>query len=64
MPFIIAGVLLILFTANVIIGAVTDSPVVGIVAEWLILFAASIFFVIAILRREAEVKKNNTTNDQ
>ena len=64
MPFIIAGVLLILFTANVIIGAVTDTPVVGIVSEWLILFAASIFFVIAILRREAAAQNKDTTNDQ
>jgi len=62
MPFIIAGVLLILFTANVFIGAVTDTPVVGIVTEWLILFAASIFFVIAILRREAAAKKDTTNN--
>jgi len=58
MPFIIAGILLILFTANVVLGAVTNAPLVGIVTEWLILFAASIFFVIGILRREAEAQRD------
>lgn len=61
MPFIIAGLLLALFTANVAIGAITDTPVVGVVSEWLLLFAASIFFAIAILRREAAAAK--TRND-
>ncbi len=62
MPFIVAGVLLALFVANVTIGAISAAPIVGNVAEMLILFAASIFFVAGILQREAAEKKHNNNN--
>ena len=62
MPFIIAAALLGLFTVNVVVGAVGDGPVVGNVAEMLILLAAAISFTIGILKREAAEKKTNLNN--
>jgi len=54
-----SGVLFFLFVANVVLGSATGSPVLGDVPEMLILFAASICFVAAILRRETEAQSNN-----
>ena len=56
MPILIAGALFLAFFANVLFGAMTGSPILGDVSEMLILFVASIFFVMAILRREAEAR--------
>ncbi len=56
MFLIIAFVIFSIYIANVVIGATTGSPFVGDVAEMLLLFAASISFVIAVLRREAAEK--------
>ncbi len=56
MPIIAAGALFIVFFANVVLGAVTGSPIFGDVSEMLILFAASICFVAVILRREADAQ--------
>ncbi len=53
MAYLIAVLLVAAFTANVVIGAVGDAPLVGVVAEMLILFAAAISFSIGILRSEA-----------
>jgi len=53
MAFVLAAILLVLFVANVTIGAVTGSPIVGNVTEMLVLFTASICFVAGILKREA-----------
>ncbi|MDJ1016700.1 MAG: hypothetical protein QNJ35_09335 [Paracoccaceae bacterium] len=58
--FLIIAVLLFgIYIANVVMGAMPNmSPFVGDVQEMLILFAASIAFVIAVLRREAAEKNN------
>ncbi len=62
MAFLIALVLVAAFTANVVVGAVGDAPIVGNVAEMLILFAAAIAFSVGILRSEArEQSKNSKT---
>lgn len=59
MPILAAGALFIVFFANVVLGALTGSPILGDVPEMLILFAASICFVAAILRREAEARSTD-----
>ena len=46
------------YIANVLMGALAASPVLGDVGEMLVLFAASVFFVVAILRREKAAKKD------
>lgn len=56
MAYIIAALLLLAFTANVVIGAVSAAPLVGNVAEMIILFGASIAFCVGILRAEAREK--------
>lgn len=63
MPFILALILLLAFTANVAIGAIGSSPIVGNVGEFLMLMAASVSFVIGILQREAQEKKGAKTSD-
>lgn len=60
MPYLIALVLVAAFTANVVVGAVGDAPIVGNVAEMLILFGAAIAFSVGILRSEARAKSENT----
>lgn len=57
-----AGVLFAIFVLNVTMGSMTGMPVLGIVGEMLLLFAASIAFVVAILRREAQEKLGNQWN--
>lgn len=52
------GVFIIYF-ANVALGAYTRTPVLGDVAEMVVLFAASIIFVVGILKKEAERKKDS-----
>lgn len=46
-----------LFVANVAVGASTGSAMLGDVGEMLVLFAASILFVVAILKKEAARKE-------
>lgn len=58
MAFIVAFVLLCAFIANVTIGAIGNGPIVGNVPEMLILFAASIAFIVGILQSEARDKKS------
>lgn len=60
MALLVAAVLLAAFVANVTIGAVSGTPVIGNVSEMLILFGASIAFVAGILKREAEVKNQSS----
>lgn len=60
MFFIIAAVALVLFTANVSIGAVYGTPIVGNVPEMLILLGAAISFTVGILQCEATAKKVDT----
>ena len=59
MAFVIAAVLLVAFTGNVTIGAITGTPILGNVSEMIMLFTASIAFVAGILMREAAAKKAN-----
>lgn len=54
MPYLIAGILLLAFVANVVLGAVSNAPLVNNVWEMLILFAAAIAFSVGILRSEAK----------
>ncbi|MBZ8119943.1 hypothetical protein KUD11_15000 [Roseovarius sp. LXJ103] len=58
MAFTTAFVLLVAFTANVVIGAVGEAPVVGSVAEMLILLGSTVAFVVGILQREERDRKN------
>jgi len=52
MALVAAGILFLAFVLNVVLGAITGSPLLGDVPEMLVLFAASICFVVAILHRE------------
>ncbi len=58
MYLIVAVVLFVVFVTNVALGAFAGTPFLGDVGEMLTLFAASIVFVVAILRRE-EAAKNS-----
>lgn len=59
-----ATVLFGLFVLNVILGALTGNQYLNDVSEMVVLFVASILFVAAILRREADAKKNNSEDAQ
>lgn len=59
MALAIATILFLAFSLNVGMGAFMGAPILGDVSEMLVLFAASIFFVAAILRREARAQKND-----
>ena len=58
----LALVLFAIFVTNVSIGSFGGSPFLGIVGEMLLLFAASISFVAAVLRREANEKLSNQSD--
>lgn len=60
MTLLASAILFLIFLANVLVGAVAGAPMFGDVAEMIILFAASICFVAAILRSEANAQ--NHTN--
>lgn len=47
------------FFANVALGAFANAAILGDVAEMLVLFAATVLFVVAILQKEADRKKKN-----
>ncbi|KZM51787.1 hypothetical protein [Labrenzia sp. OB1] len=55
----LSGGFFVIFVINVSMGSITGTPLLGIVSEMILLFAASIAFVIAILKREAEAKPGN-----
>ncbi|MCK0148866.1 hypothetical protein MWU54_02425 [Marivita sp. S6314] len=58
--FLIASlVVFVVYFANVALGAMSNSAFLGDVGEMLVLFAASILFVVAILRKEADRNKKN-----
>ena len=57
----IACVLFALYFGNVSLGAFGGAPVLDDLGEMLLLFVAVIFFVIAILRREAARKDKINT---
>lgn len=53
----LAGGFFVVFVINVSMGAITGTPLLGIVSEMLLLSAATIAFVIAILKLEAKEKQ-------
>lgn len=63
MFLILAVVLFAIFVLNVVLGALMDSAFTGDVGEMLILFAASIAFTVAILKREAVQKGRYETTE-
>ena len=64
MPYLIALCLVAAFTGNVVIGAIGDGPIVGVVVEMLVLFGAAIAFSVGILRSEARAKAKNQKSEQ
>ena len=52
--------LFVIFSLNVAIGSFGGTPFLGDVGEMLLLFAASLTFVAAILKREAAEKQKAT----
>jgi len=48
-----------IYFANVALGAFASAAFLGDVGEMLVLFAASILFVVAILQKEADQKDKN-----
>ena len=52
----ISAALFAVFFGNVLMGSMGAKPFLGVVPEMLTLFAAAIFFVLEILRREAAAK--------
>lgn len=59
MALVIATVLFFGFFINVVYGATTGTQLLTDVQEMLVLFVASIAFVAAVLRREAQSKDKN-----
>ena len=57
MPLIAAAILFAVFTVNVALGSASNSSFLGDVGEMLVLSGVSVFFVIAILKKEAEATK-------
>ncbi len=54
-----SAIVFALYFANVALGAFGGNAVLGDVGEMLVLFAASILFVVAILKAEADRKNKN-----
>lgn len=54
----IAGIAFAIFVANVVLGAADSTMFLNDVGEMIVLFIASIFFVVAILKRESERDAN------
>jgi hypothetical protein len=52
----IAVVLFVAYFLNVFLGAVTGNQILGDIPEMLMLAVSTLFFVVAILKREAESK--------
>ncbi|MFP7673410.1 hypothetical protein ACG74X_08645 [Marivita sp. S0852] len=54
-----ALVVFVVYFANVALGAFANAAILGDVGEMLVLFAASILFVVAILQKEADRNNKN-----
>lgn len=54
-----SAVVFAIFAVNVALGAFTGNAFMGDVQEMLVLFAASILFVVAILQKEADRKNKD-----
>ncbi len=52
-------IVFVIYFANVALGAFANSAFLGDVGEMLVLFAASILFVVAILKKEADRDARN-----
>lgn len=61
MALVLAALLFAVFAANVVMGSLGGSAFLGDVGEMLTLLAASVAFVAAILRREANEKNDIET---
>ncbi|MEM8572357.1 MAG: hypothetical protein AAGG56_15830 [Pseudomonadota bacterium] len=60
--YLIALALVVAFTVNVVLGAVSDAPFVGNVGEMLTLFGASIAFSVGVLQSEARANSEKNEN--
>lgn len=58
MALMLAGVLFAVFVVNVVLGATGGTAFLGDIGEMLTLFAATLAFVAAVLKREAAARKN------
>lgn len=54
-----SAIVFVIYFANVALGALAGSAFLGDVGEMLVLFAASILFVVAILQKEADRKNKD-----
>ena len=54
-----SAILFVFFGVNVAMGAMGGAPLLGDVGEMLVLFAASLSFVVAILKKEADRNARN-----
>lgn len=55
----ISAIVFAVYFANVLLGAFASNAFLGDVGEMLVLFVATIFFVVAILKREADRDEKN-----
>ena len=53
-----------IFFANVALGAFAGSAFLGDIGEMLVLFVASLLFVVGVLRKEADQKKKDASNGE
>ncbi|SLN23857.1 hypothetical protein [Pseudooctadecabacter jejudonensis] len=61
MFLLISFVAFAIFFLNVALGAFADSAFLGDVGEMLVLFCATVLFVVAILKKEADRNDNDST---
>ena len=54
-----SAIVFVVYFANVAMGAFTGAAFLSDIGEMLVLFAASILFVVAILQKEADRKNKN-----
>lgn len=59
MSLIVSAILFMILAVNVGVGSMGGTAYLGNVGEMLVLFASTIVFVVAILRREAAQKHKN-----
>jgi len=59
MSLIASAILFVILAVNVGIGSMGGTVFLGDIGEMLVLFASTIFFVVAILQREAARKNKN-----
>ena len=62
LAFICSTILIIVFLANVIAGAMGQFGIISDVSEALLLFGACFFFVIAVLIKEFQEQKSSQLN--